>query len=66
MVEHGVTGYLAPLGDVDKMAEYAISVLSDCMLCQSLSRASIARAGALFDYHKIVPQYEAVYERVLA
>jgi N-acetyl-alpha-D-glucosaminyl L-malate synthase BshA len=66
VVEHGVTGYLAPLGDVEQMAEYATRILLDCALCQSLSRASIERASRLFDYHKIVPQYEAVYERVLA
>jgi N-acetyl-alpha-D-glucosaminyl L-malate synthase BshA len=66
VVEHGVTGYLAPLGDVDKMAEYATEILLDCALCQSFSRAASDRASKLFDYHRIVPQYEAVYERVLA
>jgi N-acetyl-alpha-D-glucosaminyl L-malate synthase BshA len=65
VVEHGVTGFLAPLGDVDQMAEYATKILVDCSLCQSFSRAASQRASELFDYHKIVPQYEAVYERVL-
>jgi N-acetyl-alpha-D-glucosaminyl L-malate synthase BshA len=65
VVEHGVTGFLAPLGDVDQMAEYAIKILMDCSLCQSFSRAAIQRSSELFDYHKVVPQYEAVYERVL-
>jgi len=66
VVEHGVTGYLVPLGDVEKMAEYSTRILLDCALCQSLSRAASERASRLFDYHRIVPQYEAVYERVLA
>lgn len=66
VVEHGVTGFLAPLGDIDKMAEYATKILMDCSLCQSFSRAAGKRAVELFDYHNIVPQYEAVYERVLA
>jgi N-acetyl-alpha-D-glucosaminyl L-malate synthase BshA len=66
VVEHGVTGFLAPLGDVDKMAEYALKILSDCSICQAFSRAAIERASRLFDYRKIVPQYEAIYERVLA
>jgi N-acetyl-alpha-D-glucosaminyl L-malate synthase BshA len=65
VIEHGVTGYLAPVGDVDKMAEYAMRVLSDCALCQTLSRQARERAVSRFDYHDIVPQYEAVYERVL-
>ena len=65
VVEHGVTGFLAPMGDVDKMAEYVVHILSDCATCKAFSRAARERA-ALFDYHDIVPQYEAVYRRVLA
>jgi N-acetyl-alpha-D-glucosaminyl L-malate synthase BshA len=65
VVEHGLTGYLAPLGDVDQMAEYAIKILSDCDLCGSLSKGARARAVERFNYHDIVPQYEAVYERAL-
>ncbi len=65
VVEHGVTGFLAPVGDVAKMAEHAIHILSDCSVCQAFSRAARKRAAELFDYHDIIPQYEAVYERVL-
>jgi N-acetyl-alpha-D-glucosaminyl L-malate synthase BshA len=66
VVEHGVTGFLAPLGDVDQMAAYAVEILSDCATCKSFSRAACQRARGRFDYRDIVPQYEAVYERVLA
>jgi N-acetyl-alpha-D-glucosaminyl L-malate synthase BshA len=66
VVEHGVTGLLAPPGDVDKMAEYALQILSDCATCRSFSRAARERARDHFDYRDIVPQYEAVYERALA
>jgi N-acetyl-alpha-D-glucosaminyl L-malate synthase BshA len=65
VVEHGTTGFLAPVGDVTKMAEYAIRILADCTLCQTLSIQARERAIRCFDYHDIVPQYEAVYERVL-
>jgi N-acetyl-alpha-D-glucosaminyl L-malate synthase BshA len=65
VVEHGVTGLLAPLGDVDKMAGYVVQILSDCETCRSFSRAARRRARDHFDYRDIVPQYEAVYERVL-
>jgi N-acetyl-alpha-D-glucosaminyl L-malate synthase BshA len=65
VVEHGKTGFLAPVGDVDKMAEYALRILGDCSLCQTLSRQARERAIRLFDYHNIIPQYEAVYDRVL-
>jgi N-acetyl-alpha-D-glucosaminyl L-malate synthase BshA len=65
VVEHGVTGFLAPVGDVDKMAEYAVRILADCTLCQTLSRQARERAIQRFDFHDVIPQYEAVYERVL-
>jgi len=66
VVEHGVTGFLAPVGDVDKMAEYAVRILSDCEMCQAFTLAARKRAVEKFDYRDIVPQYEAVYERVIA
>ena len=65
VVEHGVTGFLAPVGDVEKMAGYAIRLLSDRALCRAFSQAARKRAVERFDYHDIVSQYEAVYERVL-
>ena len=65
VVEHGVSGFLAPMGDVTKMAEYAIQLLSDCDLHRAFSTAACKRAVEHFDYHDIVPQYEAVYKRVL-
>jgi N-acetyl-alpha-D-glucosaminyl L-malate synthase BshA len=65
VVEHGVTGYLAPVGDVKQMAEYALRILSDCAVCQAFAKAARKRASEEFDYRYIVPQYEAVYERVL-
>ncbi len=65
VVEHGMTGFLAPVGDVAAMTEYALEILDDCSSCRKFARAARKRAVELFDYHDIVPQYEAVYERVL-
>ncbi len=65
VVEHGVSGYLAPLGDVDKMAEYVLEILSDCAKCRAFSRAARQRAVDHFHYRDLVPQYEAVYQRVI-
>ena len=66
VVEHDVTGYLAAAGDVAAMARFAIDLLSDCTKQKAFARAAKLRAGRLFDYRTIIPQYEAVYERVLA
>jgi len=65
VVGHGVTGYLAPVGDVEAMAAYAISILRDPSMHKRFSQSARRRAVQNFDYHDIVPQYEAIYERVL-
>ncbi|MBN1937427.1 MAG: N-acetyl-alpha-D-glucosaminyl L-malate synthase BshA, partial [Anaerolineae bacterium] len=65
VVKHGETGYLAPLGDVDKMADYAIKLLSDCTVQKRFAETARQHAIQNFDYHNIVPQYEAIYKRVL-
>ncbi len=65
VVEHGLTGYLSPVGDVERMAEYAISLLKDEKEWRSFSRAARERAAMRFDYRRIVPKYEALYERLI-
>ena len=65
VVAHGSTGFLAPVGDIDAMAGYCIEILQDSSEARRFARAARKRA-AEFDYRKIVPQYEAVYEKALA
>ena len=65
VVEHGVTGFLAPVGDIDAMAGYCLQLLEDCSSARRYATAARARAS-LFDYAKIIPQYERIYEQVLA
>ena len=64
VVEHGITGYLAPVGDVDAMAAYCVQILGDCEMAKRFGAAARARAR-VFDFATIVPQYERVYERAL-
>jgi N-acetyl-alpha-D-glucosaminyl L-malate synthase BshA len=66
VVEHGVSGYLAPVGDVEAMARYSLEILGDCAGARRFGRAARQRAVTLFDYRDVVPRYEAVYERVLS
>jgi N-acetyl-alpha-D-glucosaminyl L-malate synthase BshA len=65
LVLHGKTGYLAPMGDVQKMADYAIELLSNEEKYQAFSQASSERAFTEFSAKKIVPQYEAYYQKIL-
>jgi len=65
VVQHGETGYLAELGDVDTMAEYALQIVQDPELGRRLGRAGRERAIEMFDQRRIVPLYEEYYEQVL-
>ncbi len=65
VVEHGVTGFLAPVGDVDAMADYCLKLLSDCQAGKRYGEAARRRAEK-FDYRELVPMYERIYERLLA
>ncbi len=60
---HGESGYLCNLGDVDKMAEYAINILKDSELRKTMSENARKRASQ-FEQEKIVNMYEAYYEEV--
>ncbi len=45
VVEHGVTGFLAPVGDVDAMAGYCLQLLADCASTRRYSAAARAQAA---------------------
>lgn len=65
VVEHNKNGFLAPIGDTSKMAEYTVRILSDPELFTAFGASARKRARDIFDYRKIIPRYEAVYERIL-
>ena len=65
VVEHGVSGFLAPVGDVKAMADHALAILSDCATQKRFGRAARERAVRLFDWHAVVPLYEEIYQRVV-
>jgi N-acetyl-alpha-D-glucosaminyl L-malate synthase BshA len=65
VVEDGVTGYLASVGDVDTMAERALRILENPAEQARMKAAAVARAQD-FTADKIVPRYESLYQEVLA
>jgi L-malate glycosyltransferase len=65
VIEHGRTGFMAEVGDVDTMAQYAIELLGDPKKLETMSVQARAMAQARFCSTKIIPQYEAFYRRVL-
>jgi L-malate glycosyltransferase len=65
VIEHGRTGFMAEVGDVDTMARYAIELLSDDQKLNTMAVQARAMAQARFCASKIIPQYEEFYRRVL-
>eukprot|EP00611_Tribonema_gayanum_P015251 TRINITY_DN27082_c0_g1_i1.p1 TRINITY_DN27082_c0_g1~~TRINITY_DN27082_c0_g1_i1.p1 ORF type:complete len:135 (+),score=1.93 TRINITY_DN27082_c0_g1_i1:27-407(+) len=61
IVTPGVNGYMAPVGDVDQMAKYAIDILKDEQTFLRFKENARKQADN-FDISRIVPQYEKLYE----
>ncbi len=64
VIEHGKSGFLADVGDVDTMARYAIELSDDGRL-QEMGKACRAWRNPGFVRAEIIPQYEEFYRRVL-
>ncbi len=65
VIEHGVSGFLCEVGDVEAMARHAIELLSDDSRLHEMGRAAREAARASFCSTKIIPQYEEFYRCVL-
>jgi len=63
---HANTGYIAEIGDIDRMAKYAVELLTNDDKYTSFSRAARRRAVEMFDKERIVPMYEDFYTRILS
>ena len=66
VVEHEVTGYLAPVGATEEMAEAGIRLLRDFERWSAASQAARQLAKERFSVSDIVDHYEQYYEQVLA
>lgn len=62
---HGTTGYISEIGDIDRMARYAIELLGDERRYKRFSTAARERAETNFSARDIVPLYEDFYRQVL-
>ncbi|MFD0586935.1 N-acetyl-alpha-D-glucosaminyl L-malate synthase BshA [Paenibacillus sp. GCM10027627] len=65
LITHGETGYLSPIGDVEQMSDYAITLLTDDELREKVREACLHRARHDFCNDYITDQYERIYYRVL-
>lgn len=62
--EHGVTGFLSDVGDVDDMAKNAVFLLSDTERLDKFKRQAFESAHQ-FSIETILPKYVQMYERVI-
>jgi N-acetyl-alpha-D-glucosaminyl L-malate synthase BshA len=65
LITHGETGYLAEIGDTDKMAEHVIHLLSNPEHYEQMVQNCLYRARHTFCNDIAIDQYEEIYYRVL-
>ncbi|UMZ73227.1 N-acetyl-alpha-D-glucosaminyl L-malate synthase BshA [Natranaerofaba carboxydovora] len=65
VIDDGVTGYLADVGDIDKMADRAVYILKNSKIQEEMGKGSRKRALDLFNADNVVRQYEKMYEQII-
>lgn len=66
VVRDGETGYLVEVGDTRTMAERAVEILSNEKMRREMGARGRAWAVERFNTEIVIPQYEKLYERVVA
>lgn len=65
LVRHNETGFIAEIGDVDRMAKYALDLLTNERKYELFAGNARKRAVENFDKSKVIPLYEDHYEKIL-
>lgn len=65
VVMHRETGYIAELGDTDRMAKYVVDLLTNRKKWQIFSDNAVETAKRLFEADLIVPKYEEIYRELI-
>lgn len=62
---HGKTGFMCDIGDIDCLADSVIKLLGDDELLNQFKQSAFEQSTN-FDISKILPAYEALYEKAIA
>ncbi len=65
VVIDGESGFLEPVGDIEKQAARVTSLLCDESLHERITKGGRARAEGVFCTTRIIPQYEEYYKETL-
>ncbi|MCS7052304.1 MAG: N-acetyl-alpha-D-glucosaminyl L-malate synthase BshA [Ignavibacterium sp.] len=65
LIKHNECGFISEIGDVDRMAKYAIELLTNDKKYELFSKNARKKAIEKFDKSKIIPMYENLYYRLL-
>ena len=65
VIEHGVNGFIAEVGDIESIASYAMQLLSNDDLHKSMSTRAVEAVQTKFASNLILEQYEALYYKTL-
>jgi N-acetyl-alpha-D-glucosaminyl L-malate synthase BshA len=66
LVVDGKNGFLVPMGDIERIADRTLRLLTNSTLHEEMSREALRTAREEFTREKIVPYYERAYERALS
>jgi glycosyltransferase involved in cell wall biosynthesis len=66
VVEDGETGFMAPVGDVEAMAEGAVHILRDDATWRRFSATARRSAVERYGVDRVIPQYERYYQQIVA
>ena len=66
LVRHNETGYIAEIGDIDRMAKYTVDLLTNERKYKLFSKNARERTVSLFDKKIVIPQYEEYYKKFLS
>jgi L-malate glycosyltransferase len=65
VVADGIAGFLVELGNTAEMAQRALTILAQDSVRRQMGRQARETASARFCSTKIIPQYEAYYQKIL-
>lgn len=65
LIKHNETGFIAEIGDIDRMSKYVIELFTNKRKYDLFSKASRKRVKEKFDKEIIIPKYEIFYNKIL-